>query len=222
MQNWQAFIFDFDGVLVDSVEVKTRAFAKLYEPYGKRIVDLVIEHHRNNGGMNRFDKFRYYHSEFLERPLNDQGVMDLAEAFSRIVIDEVIASPEIPGARIFLKECSPAIPCFINSATPENELREIVFQRKLTPFITDIFGAPRSKTDNMGIILNQYNLDNKRCLFFGDALSDYKAAIAHDVEFVGIVPDEEAPLLKSTSGIIWKRDFNEVGRWLNLFKHNEA
>ncbi|MEE9509964.1 MAG: HAD hydrolase-like protein [Candidatus Bathyarchaeia archaeon] len=53
---YQAFFFDFDGVLADSVEVKTRAFAKLFESYGPEIQARVVEHHRKNGGMTRKDK----------------------------------------------------------------------------------------------------------------------------------------------------------------------
>lgn len=36
-----------------------------------------------------------------------------------------------------------------------------------------------------------------RCLFFGDVESDYRAAQACGVHFLGILPDQQAPLLKS-------------------------
>ena len=49
--------FDFDGVIADSVNVKTEAFEKIYLPYGKEIAEKVINHHRENGGMSRFEKF---------------------------------------------------------------------------------------------------------------------------------------------------------------------
>jgi len=34
--DWQAIIFDFDGVLVESGDIKTRAFADLINPMEKR------------------------------------------------------------------------------------------------------------------------------------------------------------------------------------------
>ena len=216
MSHWQAFIFDFDGVLADSVEVKTRAFAKLYEPFGEGVVARVVDHHRQNGGMNRFDKFRFYHEKYLEQPLSDRGVEDLALSFSKIVIDEVVASPEIPGAENFIRKYCNEIPCFINSATPEPELREIVKRRGLEHYFTDMKGAPSSKDDNLGDILEQYQLNPRHCLFFGDAISDYEAAIAHNVGFVGIVPNEAAPLLKEAPDINWKRTFHEVEDWLRI------
>jgi len=31
---YQALLFDFDGVIAESVDIKTRAFAELYQEYG--------------------------------------------------------------------------------------------------------------------------------------------------------------------------------------------
>ena len=101
---YEAFFFDFDGVLADSVEVKTRAFAKLFEPYGTEIEAKVVDHHRRNGGMTRVDKFRHYYKEFLQEPLNDEMLDSLCRKFSQLVVDEVVESPEIPGAEKFLQE----------------------------------------------------------------------------------------------------------------------
>ena len=58
-------IFDFDGVICESVGIKTDGFAMLYEPYGKDVVDKVIKHHLVNGGVSRFEKLRLYHKIFL-------------------------------------------------------------------------------------------------------------------------------------------------------------
>lgn len=33
---FDAIVFDFDGVLVESVDVKTQAFATLYSEYGRK------------------------------------------------------------------------------------------------------------------------------------------------------------------------------------------
>ena len=43
--DWQAIIFDFDGVLVESVDIKTQAFAGLYQSYGETIVGKVVRYH---------------------------------------------------------------------------------------------------------------------------------------------------------------------------------
>jgi beta-phosphoglucomutase-like phosphatase (HAD superfamily) len=92
--HYEAFVFDFDGVLADSVEVKTRAFAKLFEPHGPEVVLQVVQHHRHHGGMTRVEKFRHYYNEYLEKNLNDEEMADLCRRFSELVVDEVVAAPD--------------------------------------------------------------------------------------------------------------------------------
>ena len=45
----EALIFDFDGVILESVETKTRAFAELYKDKGPDVVDKVVRHHLAHG-----------------------------------------------------------------------------------------------------------------------------------------------------------------------------
>ena len=50
------FIFDFDGVLVDSVDIKTNAFKALFMEYGDDVVRKVVKFHLQNGGVSRLEK----------------------------------------------------------------------------------------------------------------------------------------------------------------------
>ena len=75
-------LFDFDGVIAESVNVKTEAFSILYQPYGKDVVKKVVKHHLTNGGVSRFEKFKIYHKEFLNIELNGLGSVRLSELHS--------------------------------------------------------------------------------------------------------------------------------------------
>ncbi len=55
----KTIFFDFDGVIADSLDVKTNAFYRMYEPYGKDIAESVAKHHIANGGMSRFENSAY-------------------------------------------------------------------------------------------------------------------------------------------------------------------
>ena len=44
--------WDFDGVIKDSVKVKSTAFGELFAPFGEDIVNRVIEHHEANSGIS--------------------------------------------------------------------------------------------------------------------------------------------------------------------------
>lgn len=207
--NIQALIFDFDGVLVDSVEIKTKAFAKLFEPFGEDIAVKVVEHHRNNGGMNRIKKFEYYYEHFLNMSLSAPECDRLCITFSELVVDGVVNATEIKGAMDFIKTNYKKIPCFLNSATPDNELNEIVEKREMNQYFKEIRGADNSKTKNLQIIIDKYHLDPLKCVFWGDALSDYNASIKCNVPFIGIVPVGGSPLLNERPEIKWYHDFTE-------------
>lgn len=206
---WQAFFFDFDGVLADSVEVKTKAFARLFEPFGPEVTARVVEHHRRHSGVTRVDKFRHYYQEFLHQPLADQELAELCRRFNCLVVDEVVAAPEIPGAEAFLRLFVGKLPLFVVSAAPEAELQEIVRSRGWAGYFLEVRGAPRSKRENLATLLEEHTLAAERCLFFGDAEADYLAAQACGVNFLGIVPGPEAPLLKRAPQIDWRRDFTD-------------
>ena len=210
MKETQAFFFDFDGVLADSVEVKTRAFARLFEPYGVEIVAKVVDHHRRHGGMTRVEKFRHYYIEFLKKPLDNDVMERLCSEFSRLVVDQVVASPKIPGAEAFLTKWHNHIPCFVISATPDDEIRQIVRRRGLEGFFKEVLGSSASKTENLKRLLDKYALEPAKCIFLGDAESDYRAARNCGVEFIAILPGQDAPLLKIAPDVRWTNDFETL------------
>ena len=57
----KAIIFDFDGVIADTLQLKTDAFAELYSPFGDHIIKKVVSHHKMNLGVSRFEKIKFYH-----------------------------------------------------------------------------------------------------------------------------------------------------------------
>ena len=50
----KAIIFDFDGVITESMDIKTQAFAYLFKDCKKEVVGKIIKLHLDNGGMSRY------------------------------------------------------------------------------------------------------------------------------------------------------------------------
>lgn len=199
--NWEAIFFDFDGVILDSVDVKTKAFAKMFREYGPEVEKKVVEYHLNNGGVSRFDKFRYYYEEILNKPVNEEIIKSLSQQFSNLVMEGVLASPFMPGA----KECLEKLrrkgsPCYIVSATPHEEINLIVERRGLKRYFKEIHGSPRKKWEICRDIINRKNYNPQNCLFVGDTMSDYEAACKNCCCFLGIVGDGKiSPFPEGTS-----------------------
>ena len=60
LNNYDTIFWDFDGVIKDSVEVKTNAFKSLFEDFDPDLLDQIVEHHENNTGISRFEKIPMY------------------------------------------------------------------------------------------------------------------------------------------------------------------
>jgi len=183
----KAIIFDFDGVLVESVDVKTEAFAQMFKDKGQEIVSKVVEYHLAHGGVSRFEKFKYFYKNFLKEELSEVKLKDLCDKFSDIVVNRVVSAPWVKGAKEFLENYKDKYDFFIASGTPENEIREIVKQRQISSFFRAVYGSPETKDQITARILSNYKLNPIEVLFVGDAPSDLKAARTHGIRFIARV-----------------------------------
>ena len=193
--SWQAIIFDFDGVVVESGEIKTLAFANLYRDYGETIMSAVARYHVLHGGMSRYHKFRYFQETLLEKPpLTAEEEQHLDRRFSELVLEAVIASDPVPGAAELIRREAARIPLFVASGTPETELNTIVVRRGLASYFTAVRGSPTPKQKLIADILSAHALLPERVLMIGDALIDYQSAHLNNVAFLGRVrPGDENP-----------------------------
>lgn len=192
---WQAIIFDFDGVVVESGEIKTQAFANLYREYGETVMTAVAQYHSLNGGMSRYQKFRYFQETLLEKPpLTHEEEQHLDRRFSELVVEAVIASDAVPGAAELIRKEAERIPLFVASGTPEAELNTIVIRRGLASYFTAVRGSPTPKQKLIADILAAHALLPERVLMIGDALIDYQSAQVNNVSFLGRVrPGDKNP-----------------------------
>jgi HAD superfamily hydrolase (TIGR01549 family) len=182
MKNYSAYIFDFDGVIKESVKVKSEAFVQLYASEGKEFQDKVEEYHLSNGGISRYVKFKVW-NEWLGRSTSDEAIEELAKNFSQLVVDNVVASPFVVGALEALKSASEYALAFIATGTPDNEIKLILSQLELSRFFLEIHGSSKKKSVIVKDILEKYHFTPCDVLFIGDAQTDYQAALDNGLDF---------------------------------------
>jgi phosphoglycolate phosphatase-like HAD superfamily hydrolase len=180
----RAIAFDFDGVLAESVDVKTCAYVSLFEEYGQDVVSKIVDYHMRNGGVSRFVKLRVIYDKILKKPLSEDKFKSLSEQFSSIVVDEVVAAPWVPGAKDFLIRNQGRYNFFVISGTPENELKGIIRRRGMSHFFNSVRGAPKDKVSLLKEVMVTYNLKPEEVVFIGDAETDWCAARETDVPFI--------------------------------------
>ena len=82
-------IFDFDGVIVESIPLKTAAFREVFS-FVPDHLDEIIAYHLENGGMSRYDKFRYIYADILHEPLTPEQEEHLAGEYVRRIFDAML------------------------------------------------------------------------------------------------------------------------------------
>jgi len=191
--------FDFDGVLAESVNIKTEAFRQMYLSHGDAFAQRVVDHHLANGGMSRYEKFKLYNGEWLGEKLNEEKINELAEIFSNLVFDGVVNADEVLGSFDFLST-SGEYKKHIVTGTPTIEIKPILEKRKMAHFFAGIYGSPEKKEYWVREVLTKEAVDPKECVFVGDALADYEAAKKNNVTFILRETKEAEELFKTYKG----------------------
>lgn len=200
---YQAVFFDFDGVILDSVHVKTEAFASMFREYGPEVEQAVVDYHLAHGGVSRFKKFEHYYKDLLHKPIDQETLEALGQQFNQQVLGKILQAEFIPGALESLRELKQLdIPAFVASGTPEEEIRHIVRQRGLVQYFLEVHGSPRKKEEIVQDIAARYELSLPDCLFVGDAMTDYEAAKNTGTAFLGIDRQTQFPPGVNTSSSI--------------------
>ena len=107
----QCLVFDCDGVLLDSVPIKTRAYARIAEPFGPEARDRMVLYHTRHGGVSRYKKFAWFYQEVLGREITPEESDALARQFVDYSLEEVRRCPFIPGAEETLRRWRGVLPC---------------------------------------------------------------------------------------------------------------
>lgn len=200
--------------MLDSVALKGAAFRALFADHPEHL-DAIEAFHRENGGMSRYDKFRWIFRDLLHRPLSDGEMQTLDRRFGEVVATAIRSCALARGAREFIEASAARLPLFVASGTPEAELRAIVRDRGLAPFFRGVYGSPRNKADLLRHILGEAGVKAGDALFVGDGRQDYEAARELGVPFVGVSPEANDQRFPSAAMVVV--DLRELMmRWLEL------
>ena len=188
----KVIVFDFDGVLVDSNNMKKEAFFELFS--GNKRVQAVA-----NGVLNAFwQKTRYEALREIFHKLGEgtsrtaQLVATYNERYNDIVIDKIKSMGLIGDVYQTLDALSGKYALYINSATPTDALLRTVNALGIENFFKGIYGVSGfasildTKKLNLEKIMKGEEVNGNEILFVGDGEADLAAAKAYGCEFIGI------------------------------------
>ena len=183
LRSYTSIMWDFDGVIKDSVDIKTKAYESLFMPYGANVAKFVKEHHEANGGMSRFDKIPTY-LKFAGLNASDPVISDFCERFSKSVMEGVIDSPWVPGVKEYLVDSNTQQLFVLVTATPQAEIEIILDRLGISSCFKKVFGAPIRKEIAVLNAMEIYGLSPNEVLMIGDSSSDLQAAKRNSISFL--------------------------------------
>ena len=183
LKSAKILFWDFDGVIKDSIQIKSIAFEKLFTPFGINVAKKVRLHHEQNGGMSRFEKLPIY-LQWAGEKVTDHKISDYCEKFSNMVLQAVVDSEWVPGVREYLQENHETQIFVLVTATPQEEIIEILNLLGISHFFVSVFGSPLSKSSAIARGLKSNNCKHTEAIMIGDARADYEAAMSNQVEFI--------------------------------------
>ena len=210
----KCLVFDCDGVLIDSVHVKTHAFARLVEAYPKEQQQAFVDYHQKNGGVSRYKKFAWFFENFLDHPITPEESESWGNKFSAICFEELLKCKLIAGTLDTLTFWQGKLPLYVCSGAPGAEQREVLTSHNLAKYFQDILGSPPAKAELLAQIVDLAHVSPKETLMVGDATTDLNAARQVGTLFYGV-----GDLLKG-GDYPWGPDLQKITQF--ILDYNEA
>ena len=205
----QCLVFDCDGVILDSVPIKTRAFARLAEPHGEQAKDRFVMYHAAHGGVSRYKKFEWFFQEVLGRNITPEESAEWGRLFTEYALDEVRSCRLIAGAQDVLDAWRGRLPLYVCSGAPREELHVILRERRLESYFEGIYGSPPAKARLLADIVARTGLPPETVLMIGDASTDRDAAGYAGTSFYGV-----GGQLKG-GNFPWGQDLTALNDWVS-------
>lgn len=179
-------IFDFDGVILDSVPTKTEGYRVLFQDYPNELIEKMVQFHELNGGISRYIKIKYFFNELLNQDISEDEVLNYANKYSEITKEE-LTNPKyiIDDSVDFIKRNYQNYNMHIASGADENDLKYICDKLDLKKYFLSINGSPAKKYEIVKNILDFNNYTKEETILIGDSINDYEAANENEIVFYG-------------------------------------
>jgi len=188
----KVIVFDFDGTLIDSNQLKHDAYFKLFplDGFHKKIVTEVLnEYFEESRYVILSEIIKRLNSETINKDELSNSVQVLATKYNDVVVDGAKHCKEKPGAKEVLESLNKRYNLYLNSTTPEVFLKDIVKHRKWEDYFCDIFGYPNDKASVLFGIIERESISPDELLVVGDGKSDKDSANSVKCEFFQINKD---------------------------------
>lgn len=212
MKTIKTIVFDWDGTIVDSLQLKHDVWFDIFPRHTKayfamqKLLPELKTSTRSQILKNVFD---------IMDGEGDMSKDEFVAKYSTVYRDNVergiLKNGFLPGAKEALENLHVKIPMYVNSATPAEPLLSIVKKIGAQKYFKGIYGRSLEqenhtqydlKVENLREIAKKENLNPKEILMVGDAEADEKSAKIFGCKFFWVEQDTNLML--------------DLGKYLNI------
>ena len=180
----KTILWDFDGVLINSNEVRTSGFWVVLTDYPKEQVSQLIDYHKANGGLSRYVKFRYFFETVRGERIEQERLDLFCKQFSDIMKSKLTDKKLLISETVnFIVKNHVRYNMHIVSGSDEEELKWLCDFFNISQYFKSIHGSPTPKDELVYTILRLNNYTKKDCILIGDSINDYQAAYKNKIDF---------------------------------------
>ena len=185
-QEFDALIFDMDGVLVDSNPMHREAWARFNLRYGLETTPGM--HQRMYGRRNDQIIRDFFGDGLTEEEVAARG--RAKEVLYREMMAGRVEELLVPGLRRFLERCRDVPLAVATNAQPEN-VNFVLDEARLRPYFRAVVDGhqvanPKPYPDIYIRTAELLGVDPARCLVFEDSPSGVAAAVAANMRVIGL------------------------------------
>lgn len=180
---YKTILWDCDGVILNSNEIKTEAFYNIGLAFGEDEAEQLVLYHKQNGGLPREQKFNYFINEIIKQKQSKDELLPLMLKEYGAAVSTQLRTCTVNSDIYRLKSLFCSSNWAVVSGGNQKELRSIFKERELIElFDLGIFGSPKTKHQIFNDLIEAGSIKFP-ALYIGDSEYDFKVAVDFGLEF---------------------------------------
>ena len=145
-----------------------------------------MEFHRNNGGLSRYVKFRYFFEVIRNENVSEENVKVFANKFSEIMINRLMdRNLLIEDSFDFIEIIMKILIFILYRVLMAKNLNLICEELGIDKYFLTINGSPTPKIELVEKLIQKYKYNASGIVLIGDSHNDYEAAKENNITFYG-------------------------------------
>lgn len=180
LQNYETLLWDWNGTIIDDVEICYEVFCEQRETFGLKEMDL--EQYRYHFSFPVINFYRYAGFEGSEEEYGD-----LASMFIRRYNERRMEAPlQVGVLALLVKVKGAGIRSYVLSAYESNSLKDMVRRLSMGHYFEEVTGLEGVHAGSKVVagtrLLKEFEINPSTALYIGDTVHDYEVAQALGVD----------------------------------------